>query len=241
MSTSDSYRFSEYSADIDSQAIHRNTRKCQRMPHLVLVGDSILDNGAYTRGGPDVASQVRALLPCDWNTTLLAVDGSTINSVAGQLSRLPKDTTHVVLSVGGNDVLMHLGILETPSSSMARSVETLASLAAEFEGRYRAAIATCLETRLPLAVCTIYNGCFADQSFQRIASTILSVFNDAIIRVAVEHALPVVDLRSICHAAEDYANPIEPSSIGGAKIARVIAGLVTGASASGPATRIVVQ
>lgn len=46
--------------------------------------------------------------------------------------------------------------------------------------------------------------------------------NDAIIRVATEHALPVLDLRQICAAAEDYANPIEPSSVGGAKIARAI-------------------
>ena len=32
----------------------------------------------------------------------------------------------------------------------------------------------------------IYNGCFPDQSFQRIASLALAIFNDVIIRVAVE-------------------------------------------------------
>ena len=47
------------------------------MPHVVLVGDSILDNGSYTRGGPDVVSQVRALLPSGWKATLVALDGST--------------------------------------------------------------------------------------------------------------------------------------------------------------------
>jgi hypothetical protein len=91
-----------------------------------------------------------------------------------------------------------------------------------------------------LTVCTIYNGWFADRHFQRLASTTLSVFNDAIIRVAVEHGLPIIDLRSVCARAEDYANPIEPSSIGGEKIARVIAGLVSGAAAASPPTRIVV-
>jgi hypothetical protein len=115
------------------------------MPHLVLVGDSILDNGAYTRGGPDVVTQVRALLPTGWKATLLAVDGSTTDHVAGQLSRLPKDATHLVLSVGGNNALMHLGILESPASSMAKSIETLAILASVFERRYRVAIAACLE------------------------------------------------------------------------------------------------
>jgi hypothetical protein len=210
------------------------------MPHVVLVGDSIFDNGRYTRGGPDVVSQVRALLPSGWRATLVAVDGSTTDDIARQLSCLPNDATHLIVSVGGNNALMHLGILDSPTSSMARSIETLAGVAAEFEERYRTAIAACVATRLPVAVCTVYNGCFEDRAFQRIASTTLTVFNDAIIRVAIEHSLPVIDLRSVCNAAEDYANPIEPSSVGGEKIARVIVGLVSGASASTPATRIVV-
>jgi hypothetical protein len=210
------------------------------MPHVVLIGDSILDNAAYTRGGPDLVSQVRGLLPPDWEATLLAVDGSTTDHVASQLDRLPEHATHLVLSVGGNDVLSHLGILQAPVSSMAKSIEMLADIASDFEARYRLVIAACLNTGLPLAVCTIYNGCFEDRSFQRIASATLTVFNDAIIRVAIEHSLPVIDLRSVCVNAEDYANPIEPSSVGGAKIARAIVGLVCGANATAPATRIVV-
>ena len=209
------------------------------MPHVVLIGDSILDNAAYTRGGPDVVSQVRALLPPGWQATLLAVDGSTTDQVAGQLSRLPQQATHLVLSVGGNNALMHLGILDTPVSSVAKATEALADIASDFERRYRLAVAACLDTGLRVAVCTVYNGRFDDQSFQRIASVTLTVFNDAIIRVAVEHALPVIDLRSVCVSAEDYANPIEPSSVGGAKIARVIVGLVCGVDAMAPATRIV--
>lgn len=210
------------------------------MPHVVLIGDSILDNAAYTRGGPDVVSQVRRLLPRNWEATLLAVDGSTTDHVAGQLRRLPTQATHLVLSVGGNNALMHLGILETPVSSMGRSIEALADIASDFERRYRSAIVACLDTGLPLTVCTVYNGRFEDQSFQRIASTTLTVFNDAIIRVAIEHALPVIDLRSVCVTAEDYANPIEPSSVGGEKIARAIVGLVSGANTTAPATRIVI-
>jgi hypothetical protein len=182
---------------------------------------------------------VRAIVPSGWKATLLAADGSTTDHNAGQLSRLPGDSTHLVVSVGGNDALMHVGILERPVSSMTDAIEMLAALAVDFERRYRAAVAACLDTRLTVAICTIYNGWFDDRSFQRLASTVLTVFNDAIIRVAVEHALPVIDLRSVCSVREDYANPIEPSSIGGAKIARVIVGLVTGVSA--PATRIVVR
>jgi len=210
------------------------------MSHLVLIGDSIFDNSPYTRGGPDVVAQVRGLLAPGWEATLLAVDGSTTDHVAGQLGRLPKQATHLVLSVGGNNALMHLRILEAPVSTMAEAIKALADIASDFERRYRLVIAACLDTALPLAVCTVYNGCFDDPSCQRLASATLAMFNDAIMRVAIEHALPVIDLRFVCDTAEDYANPIEPSSVGGAKIARVIAGLVCGANTTAPATRVVI-
>ena len=70
------------------------------------------------------------------------------------------------------------------------------------------------------------------------ARVALAVFNDVILRVAIEHGLPVIDLRLVCCSPEDYANPIEPSSVGGEKIARIIVALVTGSRDSGRATRV---
>ena len=46
--------------------------------------------------------------------------------------------------------------------------------------------------------------------------------DDVILRVAVESRFQVIDLRLVCTEPADYANPIEPSSTGGAKIARAI-------------------
>ena len=99
----------------------------------------------------------------------------------------------------------------------------------------------CLRPRLPLGVCTIYNGCFPDQSYQRIASLALAIFNDVIIRVAIEQGLPVIDLRLICTAPPDYANPIEPSSIGGEKIAKAIVALMTGRENQMHGTRLLLR
>jgi lysophospholipase L1-like esterase len=209
------------------------------MPHLILLGDSIFDNAAYTKGGPDVVTQVRALLPKSWKASLLAIDGSTTGDVATQLARLPHDATHIVLSVGGNDALMQWDVLEKPVSTVAEAVETLTDIVSDFGAHYRAAVATCVATRLSFTVCTIYNGCF-DLSFQPIASTTLMLFNDTIIRVASEYGVSVIDLRSVCTEKEDYANPIEPSSVGGEKIAKIIAGLLTDAHLASTAARIII-
>lgn len=56
----------------------------------------------------------------------------------------------------------------------------------------------------------------------------LASFNDLIMREAVAHRLPVLDLRLICDAAGEYAavSPIEPSAQGGSKTAAAIAQLV---------------
>jgi hypothetical protein len=53
------------------------------------------------------------------------------------------------------------------------------------------------------------------------------VFNDHITRTALLVGLPLIDLRLICTMPEDDANPIEPSAIGGEKIAAAIARAVT--------------
>ena len=71
------------------------------MGHVILLGDSIFDSAPYTRGGPAVASQVRKLVPPRWTVSLLAVDGSSTDDISGQMQRLPKDATHLILSVGG--------------------------------------------------------------------------------------------------------------------------------------------
>ena len=50
---------------------------------VVLLGDSVIDNGAYVRSGEaDVAQQLQALLP-DHEVAKRAVDGTTCAGVLG--------------------------------------------------------------------------------------------------------------------------------------------------------------
>jgi hypothetical protein len=197
------------------------------MPHLILLGDSVLDNGAYTEGGPAVIAQVQEVLPHAWQASLKAVDGSTTGDIAAQLGQLPSDATHLLLSVGGNDAILRADVLQTPVATSGEALLLLADAVNDFESAYRSVVDACLETKLPLVVCTVYHGNFPETSYQQRVVVALSAFNDVIIRVAVEKRLKVLDLRFICNAPADYANPIEPSVTGGAKIAQAIARAVT--------------
>ena len=207
--------------------------------NLVLLGDSIFDNGAYTNGGPAVIDQVRERLPDGWQASLSAFDGASAGDVPGQLAELPSGATHLVLSAGGNDALRRLEILGMPAESSAATLLLLHDIAREFEAVYRRAIDSCLERALPLVVCTIYNGNFPEQGYQQCATTALTAFNDVIIRVAIEKRLRVIDLRLICSSPADYANPIEPSSIGGARIAAAIMRAVTEPAHTGRGAQVV--
>jgi hypothetical protein len=53
--------------------------------HVVLLGDSIFDNAAYTGREPDVITHLRRLLPNGWQATLCAVDGKIALAIAGAL------------------------------------------------------------------------------------------------------------------------------------------------------------
>jgi len=213
-------------------------KSVKRMTHIVLLGDSIFDNGRYTLGGPDVISRLRQLLPVGWQASLLAVDGSMAEDIPSQLQRIPADASHLVLSVGGNDALMSSDILHMPADSTSHAIARLANVSRQFEEKYRKAVNYCKGVGLPLTLCTIYNGCFPDADFQQAVSTALMVFNDVIFRVGIESGLPIIDLRFVCSSPSDYANTIEPSSDGGAKIARAIVNLVEG-GAHDAETRIV--
>ena len=191
------------------------------MPHIILLGDSILDNGAYTNGGPDVAAQLRALSPTD-EVTLLARDGDTTREMPAQIARLPHDATHLMLSIGGNDALQNADFLLAPAQSVAEVLTRLSAFGQNFAAAHRAVVEQLKTTGLPLALCTIYDANFGDAQTADLVKTALAVWNDAIVRQAIAAGLPVIDLRAVCSKPADYANEIEPSSQGGAKIARAI-------------------
>ena len=195
------------------------------MAHFVLLGDSIFDNGVYVPGHPDVAQQLRAELGSGDQATLLAVDGNVTADVARQLSRLPKDATHLFISVGGNDALRSSGLLHERVHSVAEGVDRLRRVVCQFSSQYAEMLSSVARHNRPTTVCTVYDSI---PGLEPAAVTALGAFNEVILRSAFQRGLPVIDLRLVCSQASDYSarSPIEPSHLGGAKIARAIAAVL---------------
>lgn len=210
-----------------SQGAPRGGRsKDASMGHVVLLGDSIFDNGAYVGRSPDVIAQVRAELGESWRATLLAVDGNVVGDVAErQIARLPEDATHLIVSAGGNDALGSSHILSESARSVAEAVLRLADAQARFRTSYLRMVDAVAARRLPTAVCTIYDANYPEPQGALVRAG-LTLFNDVITRAAFARGLALIDLRLVCNAPADYANPIEPSARGGGKIARAIADMV---------------
>jgi hypothetical protein len=192
------------------------------MPHLVLLGDSVFDNARYVPDRPAVIEQVRESLPADWRATLLAVDGHVVEDVAKQLRGLPPDATHLFISAGGNDALGESTILHESVVSVGEALSLLAEVQDRFRGEYQEMLRAVRATGLPAAVCTVYDSIPMLGVEEK---TAMALFNEVILREAFVGGLPVLDLRLVCTNPADYSHvsPIEPSMIGGAKIARLIA------------------
>jgi hypothetical protein len=192
------------------------------MSHLILIGDSIFDNASYVQGGPPVIEQLRSILPPGTKATLLAIDGSVITDVVRQLSQVPDEATHIFVSVGGNDALGYGGILLKNRPSSKQLLEDLADVQNEFRQNYRKMLARVMNLGRYNTVCTIYDSV---PGLTSVSITALSIFNDVIVQEASFNGIPGIDLRHVCSDPSDYStiSPIEPSALGGDKIAKTIA------------------
>ena len=202
-------------------------------PHVALLGDSVLDNGAYVGGGPDVVRQLRSISPAGWRATLLAVDGAMIDGVVRQLAQMPADVTHVVVSAGGNDALSQSAILSMRLGSMSEALGALKAVQDRFRQNYSRMLDAVAARKARVAACTIYDPRFPGPQERALAATALSVLNDTITRELFRRSLTLIDLRVLLNDDADFANPIEPSERGGMKIATAIKRFVAGEVGAG--------
>ena len=153
------------------------------MSTLVLVGDSVFANAAYVNG-PDVRDQIETKMPDDWAVSLLAVDGSYIFDVQNQLEQLPGDAQILVVSTGGNDVLVQTEVLNDAVTTVGEALLLLGDAVGQFREDYCRMLEAVVATDVQSYICTIYRPDFPDEEFQRMTSTALGLFNGIIVEEA---------------------------------------------------------
>ena len=105
---------------------------------LVLLGDSIIDNKTYVLDGEmSVLEHIQS--KTDTKTVQLALDGATTDDVLdNQLNNISSEASHIVLSVGGNDLLNEIGFLMedfkyTPNQVLERCYSLIAPISKKYE------------------------------------------------------------------------------------------------------------
>ena len=220
---------------------------------IILLGDSIIDNKSYVSSRElDVTEHLKELCIGDLNSTVenYAVDGDTMDDLErGQLgSNNLSDASHIVVSIGGNDLLNNISFLQTTSELskiMGKGAmigkwgvkelnpsrnkvfeETYFEIIKPFRKQYETIVANLANHRANLLLCTVYEGDLVDSDefsdVNNSSKTMVSIFNDIVYRIANKYGADVLELRDIFVRPEDYANPIEPSHIGGGKLAKAI-------------------
>tara|TARA_B100000963_G_C22543602_1_gene633374 strand:- start:57 stop:752 length:696 start_codon:yes stop_codon:yes gene_type:complete len=220
---------------------------------IILLGDSIIDNKSYVLSNElDVTEHLEKLFSNDPNVVIEnhAVDGDTMHQLERDHldSNLLSGATHIVVSIGGNDLLHNISFLQTTSElskimgkgamigkwgakelNPSRNIvfeETYFEIIEPFKKQYETIVANLSNHRANLLLCTVYEGDLVDSDeFSDVSNsskTMVSIFNDIVYRVANKFNADVLELRDIFTSSDDYANPIEPSHIGGEKLAQSI-------------------
>ena len=199
------------------------------MTFTTLLGDSIIDNKSYVQHG-EFSVLEHLEHQSDYEFQQLAYDGHTTENVlTGQiLSPAVQTSSHLVLSVGGNNLLykipfLHEGPIENINMAIAGVQQYIFK---PLQQRYETIVEKLSSHRANLLLCTVYEGDLRrSDEFSGVidsSKTMVSAFNDIVYKTAKKYGADVLELRNIFTSSEDYANPIEPSHIGGEKFAKAI-------------------
>lgn len=173
--------------------------------NIILLGDSVLNNSNYVNSGSSIESILKSMDP---SITLLSLaqDGSTIDDVFKQLNQIPlhfnSSENYIFLSAGGND------ILDADFSQL--NINTI------FD-KYSTLINT-IVTKFPfinIISLTLYYP--INIKYEKYKD-IITIWNEKIKKLMGDTIL----LTNIIRSPEDIVNNIEPSFIGGQKIANAI-------------------
>ena len=211
----------------EEKQLKRTKRLGSIKKHYVsLLGDSIIDNKVYVGEG-ELSVTEHLQHNSSSNITMIAVDGDTTEDVLkNQLDNLKEPVSHIVLSIGGNDLLQNLHILQDETSGMKFALEKSSELIGEIQENYIKILEQLSQYDSKVLLCTVYEGDLKSDvllaDYDKAGQAMLKMHNDTVYYLASKFEVDVLELRNIFTNKEDYANPIEPSHIGGEKLAKEI-------------------
>jgi hypothetical protein len=194
--------------------------------HVSLLGDSIIDNKVYVGEG-ELSVTEHLQHNSSSYFSMIAVDGDTTEEVLdNQLDNLKEPVSHIVLSIGGNDLLQNLHLLQDETSGMKFALEKSSELIGEIQENYTKILEHLSQYDAKVLLCTVYEGDLESDvllaEYDKAGQAMLKMHNDSVYYLASKFDVDVLELRNIFTNKVDYANPIEPSHIGGEKLAKSI-------------------
>jgi lysophospholipase L1-like esterase len=175
---------------------------------IILFGDSVLKNNNYVSSSMSVETIIKKIYS---NTINHAEDNGTIENVYKQLAKVDKDkyntnTTYIFISAGGNDLIK----LKNADKVLPLYLKLITTITEAF----------------PLANLYVLDMYYPTLALENVfAKSIITQWN-ALLKKNLTEKIKIVTLSNILTDPTDFIAQIEPSSIGGKKIAEAIIGQV---------------
>ena len=172
---------------------------------IVLIGDSIFNNSLFVPFGNSVADQIKLIHGN--NVVLCAKDGATIDTCYHQLnvSNIKNDEDyHLFISIGGND------ILNNDKVEVDKLFEKYVKLVDSIKNKYSKTKIYLLNLYFP-----------TNEKYKKYEKTIIE-WNKLISSLSSKYN--ILRLDDLLTDSKDFTYEIEPSIIGGDKIAKAITG-----------------
>jgi hypothetical protein len=185
--------------------------------NIVLLGDSILKNNAYTSNGKSVQELLEERTT--GKTYCFAMDDSTINYVYNQIGNIPENLnnphTTIFLSVGGNNILKKYkeNITDNDTNDLNSIFKSYVHLVESIQAKMN---------KTKIILLDIY---YPHDSKYKKYHHLINEWNEMIYQYAANQKNNidgVLRISSIIRKPDDFSEGIEPSNSGGEKIVDAI-------------------
>ncbi len=176
--------------------------------HIILIGDSILNNAAYVKQGGSVTDYIQTKTQ---NVLNFAVDNATISETHQQLDKLDQNlndsSNNLFISAGGNNIL---------NSKAYLNINGIGELFKQYNR-----LITSVKTRLPNVNIYVLNLYYPINPKYKLYRPVIDKWNK-LIQDNTKLGYKIIQTNKLLVSADDFIYDIEPSAKGANKIANAI-------------------